>query len=117
MVFEYKTENYFHRVPKLEGAPAAVYFTDVFTSKKGEANPLTGSTFLLEYAAVPEPAPKYDYDETGVVLKGELHILDEAGNKAILFPGDTFFVHRGSLITFSTPRFALAYKSAGRPSA
>lgn len=47
-------------------------------------------------------------------LTGELHIEDEAGNSAKLLPGDTFFVHRGSTITFSTPRYAVAYKVAAR---
>jgi hypothetical protein len=32
---------------------------------------LTGSFFLLEKIDNPEPAPYYDYDETGVVLKGK----------------------------------------------
>lgn len=35
-------------------------------------NPLTGSLFLLEHTQTPSPAPKYDIDETGVVLKGIL---------------------------------------------
>lgn len=43
---------------------------DVYTSTQGVANPLTGSMFLLEPTATPEPAPTYGYDETGVVLKG-----------------------------------------------
>ncbi|KAJ5213535.1 Asperlicin C monooxygenase [Penicillium cf. viridicatum] len=29
-----------------------------------QKNPLTGSLFFLEYSESPEPAPKYDYDET-----------------------------------------------------
>ncbi|KAH8894018.1 ethanolamine utilization protein [Thozetella sp. PMI_491] len=115
MGFDYKTEGSFHRVPKLEGAPACVYFTDVFsTASKDAPNPVTGSMFLLEYSDAPEPAPFYEYDETGVVLKGELHIDDNNGNKATLLPGDTFFIHRGTSITFSTPRFAVAYKVGGR---
>ncbi len=110
---------------------------DVFsTPSKDTPNPLTGSFFLLEKIDNPAPAPYYDYDESGVVLKGkrrkavprgvagsnfrfsclpgELHIEDEKGNKAVLSPGDTFFIHRGSTIVFSTPRFAVAYKVAAR---
>jgi hypothetical protein len=168
MVFEWKSEAHFHRVPKLTPGPANVYFGesksfasysgtyhspwlismltisqkgDVFTSSTpGAANPLTGSMFFLDYSEHNDPVPKYDYDETGVVLKGmcpnisfqiygyscrilltgilqgELHIKDENGNEAKLQPGDTFFVHRGSTITFSTPRYAIAYKSAARHS-
>ncbi|CAK7229438.1 hypothetical protein SEUCBS140593_007245 [Sporothrix eucalyptigena] len=115
MVFEYTDEGKFHRIPKLEGAPACVYFSDIFsTPSKETPNPLTGSMFLLEFSDKPEPAPKYDYDESGVVLKGELHIDDETGKKATLLPGDSFFIHRGSTITFSTPRYAVAYKIAAR---
>ncbi|CAH0058167.1 unnamed protein product [Clonostachys solani] len=117
MVFEWKSEAHFHRVPKLYPGPANVYFGDVFTSSTpGAANPLTGSMFFLDYLEHNDPVPKYDYDETGVVIKGELHIKDENGNEAKLQPGDTFFIHRGSTITFSTPRYAIAYKSAARHS-
>lgn len=92
--------------------------------------------FLLEFSANPEPAPLYDHDETGIVvrgestypegnrvlvivmlthpLEGEMILDDNEGNKALLYPGDTFFIHRGSSITFSTPRYALAYKVAAR---
>ncbi|EFZ03880.2 Zn(2)-C6 fungal-type DNA-binding domain protein [Metarhizium robertsii ARSEF 23] len=95
MVFEWKSEAHFHRVPKLVPGPPNVYF---------------------DYLERPDPAPKYEYDETGVVIKGELHIRDEKGNEAKLLPGDTFFIHRGSTIVFSTPRYAVAYKSASRHS-
>ncbi|KAJ9149915.1 hypothetical protein NKR23_g4137 [Pleurostoma richardsiae] len=117
MVFEFKSERELYRIPKLQGAPPPVHFVDVFSSAKQDvANPLTGSYFLLEYAEQPEPAPPYDYDESGVVLKGILNIEDEKGNKASLQEGDTFFIHRGSNITFSSPRFAVAYKVASRAS-
>jgi hypothetical protein len=39
--------------------------------KQDVPNPLTGSMFLLEYADKPQPAPHYDYDESGVVVKGK----------------------------------------------
>lgn len=43
---------------------------DVFSSAKEATNPLTGSMFFLDALENSEPAPKYDYDETGVVIKG-----------------------------------------------
>uniref|UniRef100_A0A8H7TI37 (S)-ureidoglycine aminohydrolase cupin domain-containing protein n=1 Tax=Bionectria ochroleuca TaxID=29856 RepID=A0A8H7TI37_BIOOC len=118
MVFEWKSEAHFHRVPKLTPGPANVYFGErcFHLLNPGRGQPLTGSMFFLDYSEHNDPVPKYDYDETGVVLKGELHIKDENGNEAKLQPGDTFFVHRGSTITFSTPRYAIAYKSAARHS-
>lgn len=96
MVFEWQDEGKFHRVPKLEPGPPNVYFGknpssasvcpsscssylpvfhlagDVFsTPSKDAPNPLTGSMFLLEKMENPGPAPPYDYDESGVVLKGQ----------------------------------------------
>lgn len=43
------------------------------TASKDAPSPLTGSFFLLEKIDTREPAPKYDYDESGVVLKGKLY--------------------------------------------
>ncbi|OAL44421.1 ethanolamine utilization protein [Pyrenochaeta sp. DS3sAY3a] len=117
MVFKALVESKFHHIPHLEGAPPEVFFDDVFTSSDPTVpNPLTGSLFLLEFSRDPKPAPHYDFDETGVVLKGELHLEDEAGNKAQLHPGDTFFINRGSTILFTTPRYAVAFKVASRTS-
>ncbi|KAJ6186511.1 hypothetical protein N7519_007812 [Penicillium mononematosum] len=127
MPFEYQNEGKFHRVPKLEGAPACVYFTwrmahannlqaTSFRHPPGMLlTPLTGSMFYLKYDENPQPAPPYhDFEETGVLLRGELHLKDEAGKTAVLLPGDTFFIQRKSTITFSTPRYAVAYKVASR---
>lgn len=98
MVFEWKDEGKLHRVPKLEPGPPNVYFGmytwcytwtssrgsftnayytgDMFcTPDKNAPNPLTGSFFLLEKIDTLEPAPKYDYDESGVVLKGKFTAL------------------------------------------
>ncbi|KAK7222303.1 hypothetical protein V2G26_010306 [Clonostachys chloroleuca] len=115
MGFEWHDEGKLHRVPKLDPGPRNVWFGDIYgTASSDASNPLTSSFFYLEKIDKPEPAPTYSYDETGVVLKGELHILDEKGNSAKLQPGDTFFIHRGSTITFSTPRYAVVFKSAAR---
>ncbi|KAH7224237.1 ethanolamine utilization protein [Fusarium solani] len=115
MVFEWHDEGISHRIPKLSPGPANVWFGDVFgTCSTDLPHPLTASLFYLEKAEKNEPAPYYDFDETGIVLKGELNIVDEKGNSARLLPGDTFFIHRGSTITFSTPYYAVAFKTAGR---
>ncbi|KAF1851631.1 ethanolamine utilization protein [Cucurbitaria berberidis CBS 394.84] len=116
MPFDTLSESQFHHIPHLEGGPPEVYFVDRFGTPKGPntENPLTGSMFLLEYAEVFNPPPKYMYDESGVVIKGQLIITDESGKTATCNPGDTFFIHRGSTITFSTPKFAVAYKVAAR---
>lgn len=41
-------------------------------------------------------------------------IEDETGKAATLEKGDTFFIHRGSKIRFSTPSFGIAFKGASR---
>ena len=82
------------RIPQLQGAPPEIHFgnsihsyfyfvrekqrliicsqDDAFgTPSEGNlSNPLTGSLFFLAPSDSPQPAPKYDYDETGVVLEG-----------------------------------------------
>lgn len=105
------------------------FIEDILGSKN-----MTGSYFLLKG---PEPStpPLYPYDESGVVIKGRspnsgwrkwsahwlmwwignLTIKDETGHTVSLKPGDVFFIHTGSTITFSTSDFALAYKTSSRP--
>ena len=57
--------------PRQEGILIATT-VDVFTTERSynSSNPLTSSMFLLEHTENDEPAPKYDYDETGIVIKG-----------------------------------------------
>lgn len=43
-----------------------------------------------------------------------MKLRDEAGNEAVLRKGETFFVSRGSMITFSTPDYAVVFKAAAR---
>ena len=71
---------------------------------------------LLSRVRIIPSAHLEDTNSVCFVSTGELHIRDEKGNEAKLLPGDTFFIHRGSTIVFSTPRYAVAYKSASRHS-
>jgi hypothetical protein len=91
MVFEWHDEGISHRIPKLSPGPANVWFGkvptfqliifsqltknyagDVFgTCSTDLPHPLTASLFYLEKAEKNEPAPYYDFDETGIVLKGK----------------------------------------------
>ncbi|EHY55041.1 hypothetical protein HRR83_005705 [Exophiala dermatitidis] len=97
-----------YKVPNLPEAGPNVFFGDVLGNKR-----LTGSYFLLE-GPDPSTPPKYPYDESGVLVKGELSIEDETGQKVHLTAGDVFFISEGSTVTFSTPKFALAYKTSNR---
>lgn len=45
------------------------------------------------------------YDEVQIVLEGELHLGGDAGGK-VGYPGDVFYVPKGSSITFGTPSWA-----------
>lgn len=53
-----------------------LFVADVYSTPKGQPNPLTGSMFLLEPTDKPEPAPTYNYDESGVVIRGGLLLVD-----------------------------------------
>ncbi|KAJ4538191.1 hypothetical protein HRR90_007438 [Exophiala dermatitidis] len=53
-------------------------------------------------------------ERTTDITPGELSIEDETGQKVHLTAGDVFFISEGSTVTFSTPKFALAYKTSNR---
>ncbi|KAH6723530.1 hypothetical protein DL95DRAFT_389526 [Leptodontidium sp. 2 PMI_412] len=117
MVFETRNESQFYTIPKAPGS-TNVQFADVYTSKTGisETNSLTASCFVIKKSDVAGDAiPKYENEETGIVLKGTLNITDETGKKSTITSGGTFFVHRGSTMSFSTDDFAVCYKVANRP--
>lgn len=67
-------------MPSLHLLTISCYLGDIFSSKASENNPLTGSVFLLEHCTHPEPAPFYDHDETGIVLKGMPRLHCELGD-------------------------------------
>jgi len=81
---------------------------------------LTGSFFLLEKIDNPGPAPFYDYDETGVVLKGkQLFSLKAVGHDVnlCLFPLQASCTLRTRRETRrSSRRATLSSSTAGAPS-
>lgn len=76
-------------------------------------NPVTGSWFRIEKGPESEP-PKYEYDETGVVVEGTITLRDEAGQEKTLHAGDSFVIQRGSNIKFSSSDYGVAFKSGSR---
>ncbi|KAJ5623062.1 ethanolamine utilization protein [Penicillium lividum] len=116
MPFITLSKSALQRIPHLEGAPSYVHFVDTFGTPKasGTQNPLTGSLFYVESTDDDQELRLYNYDETGVVLKGILVLEDETGKIATLEKGDTFFIHRGSRMRFTTPNFGIAFKGASR---
>lgn len=95
MPFVTLSNSALQRIPHLEGAPSYVHFgrlqfpdlrllvladhriVDTFGTPKasGTQNPLTGSLFYIESTHDDQELRPYNYDETGVVLKGLSHLL------------------------------------------
>ncbi|KAJ5960044.1 uncharacterized protein N7479_007194 [Penicillium vulpinum] len=116
MVFEHLSEAKLFKIPKIPWNDHVLY-DDVYTSKEGTSpeNSLTGSFFFIENTdAAPETLPKYISDETGVVLRGTVKLEDETGKQVTMKAGDTFFIHRGSEVTWSSDDYALCFKAGNR---
>lgn len=56
----------------------------------------------------------YGYHEMKIILEGEFIISDECGNKVTAKPGDTFYFSKGTVITFDTPSYGLAFFTGQR---
>lgn len=63
-----------------------------------------GSPIAAGYMTLTEGSFWWDftYDEVQVVLEGELHLGGDGGDQ-VGYPGDIFFIPKGSRITFGTP--------------
>lgn len=46
---------------------------------------------------------------------GTVTLSDESGRKRTLGPGDSFFIHRGSTVKFSSEDYGVCFKCAARP--
>ncbi|KAJ5951848.1 uncharacterized protein N7479_010261 [Penicillium vulpinum] len=116
MVFEHLSEGKFFKIPKIPFNDHVLY-DDVYTSKEGTSpeNSLTGSFFFIEKTDVPEgKLPAYIADETGIVVRGTVNLEDETGKKVTLKAGDTFFIHRGSQVAWSSDDYAVCFKAGNR---
>jgi ethanolamine utilization protein EutQ (cupin superfamily) len=56
----------------------------------------------------------YTYHEMKIILEGSFEISDEAGNKVSAKPGDVFYFPKGSVITFTTEDYGLAFYTGQR---
>ncbi|KAM5349602.1 hypothetical protein ACJ41O_006107 [Fusarium nematophilum] len=76
MPVTFKRESAFYKVPplsaKIPQAPAEILMADVFGTdpETKAANPLSAMMFVMEATKELVPSPPYEYDETGIVLKG-----------------------------------------------
>jgi hypothetical protein len=93
---------------------------------------MAGIWFRIERGPPAGPGV-HDYDESGVVWEGNevtsqlqscgqknnsttgtVTIRDETGHEQTLGPGDSFFIHRGSTVKFSSTGYGVCYKCAAR---
>ncbi|KAF3395451.1 hypothetical protein DPV78_008770 [Talaromyces pinophilus] len=114
MVLQVKQKTELYKVASFGEIPN-VFFEDLLGTESDKvANPIVGSWFRIESG--PEAAPpKYEYDEVGVVIEGEINMRDETGQSITVKQGDTFFFPRGSTITFSSNSYGIAWKCGSRP--
>ncbi|KOC08239.1 hypothetical protein AFLA70_285g001501 [Aspergillus flavus AF70] len=84
------------------------------TEDEKAIGPISGSWFRIEKGPEATP-PRYDYDEIGVVIEGEITLKDETGQTETVRGGDTFMIPRGSTINFSSDTYGVAWKCGGRP--
>ncbi|GLI73740.1 hypothetical protein PoHVEF18_001961 [Penicillium ochrochloron] len=112
MVFQIKNKAEIFKIPNFGGIPN-IYFADYLGTEQDIPSPITGSWFRIEKSPESTP-PKYEYDEVGVVIEGEMTFKDETGQTATVKAGDTFFFPRGSTITFWTDSYGVAWKCGAR---
>ncbi|KAJ5608620.1 hypothetical protein N7537_005239 [Penicillium hordei] len=113
MPFQIKDNTERFKIPNYGGIQN-VYFAYLLGTKDTDvSHPIVGAWFRMEKGEEASP-PKYEYDEIGVVIEGEINLRDETGETATVRAGDVFFFPRGSTITFSSDSYGLALKCAGR---
>ncbi|KIW13791.1 hypothetical protein PV08_08983 [Exophiala spinifera] len=103
------------KAQNIEGAPPHVYFTDFLGTRDEKVpNPIVGAWFRIE-KGTPATPPKYEYDEVGVVIEGTITLKDEDGGaETTVTIGDSFVIHRGSTIAFSSSDYGIAFKCGSR---
>ncbi|EGP84242.1 unnamed protein product [Zymoseptoria tritici ST99CH_1A5] len=110
--FQSATERF--KIPEAFGSH--VFFRDIAGTKDADRaqDRLVGIWFRIEKG--PEVGPGiHGYDECGVVWEGTVTLRDEIGNERTLGPGESFFIHRGSEVKFSSTDYGVCYKAAARP--
>ncbi|KIV79402.1 hypothetical protein PV11_06964 [Exophiala sideris] len=113
MVFETKARTEIFKIQNIDAGPH-VFFSDILgTQDTNVKNPIVGSWFRIEKGP-PATPPKYEYDEAGVVFEGSVTLQDENGREQSLHADDSFLIHRGSTITFSSSGYGVCFKCGSR---
>ncbi|KAL9624742.1 MAG: hypothetical protein Q9160_001096 [Pyrenula sp. 1 TL-2023] len=89
------------------------YLGDIFSSSKNDGDkPVTSGFFRLE--AGKPLVYTYTYHEMKIILDGEFEISSEGGQTVSAKKGDVFYFPKGSVITFKTDSFGLAFYTGQR---
>ncbi|KAK5049831.1 hypothetical protein LTR84_003949 [Exophiala bonariae] len=118
MHFEYRTEGEQYLSPLVPGTPSSNYWYGRILGTASEDTPKDVqlyAEFMRITPGVFGAGPPNDHEETGIVVKGELDLEDETGQRATLHEGETFFIKKGAIIKYSVKRFALVFKASAYP--
>lgn len=87
------------------------YLGDVFDSTDAE-KPVACGFYRLEKGT--PLVYTYTYHEMKIIVEGEFIISDETGQEVTAGPGDVFYFPKGSVITFKTNSYGLAFYTGQR---
>lgn len=87
------------------------YLGDVYTSSD-KTSPISCGFYRLEKGT--PLVYTYTYHEMKIILEGEFIISDESGQEVHAKPGDVFHFPKGSVITFKTNSYGLAFFTGQR---
>jgi len=89
------------------------YLGDVASSEKNDPEkPISCGIYRLEKGT--PLVYTYTYHEMKVILEGEFDISDETGQSVHAVAGDVFYFPKGSVITFKTNTYGLAFYTGQR---
>jgi ethanolamine utilization protein EutQ (cupin superfamily) len=89
------------------------YLGDVYSSDQNDTEkPISCGFYRLE-AGTPL-VYTYTYHEMKIILEGEFDISDETGQEVHAKAGDVFYFPKGSVITFKTKTYGLAFYTGQR---
>jgi len=87
------------------------FLGDVYTSTDAE-KPVSCGFYRLEKGT--PLVYTYTYHEMKIIVEGEFDISDETGQSVHAVAGDVFYFPKGSVITFKTDTYGLAFYTGQR---
>jgi len=89
------------------------YLGDVYSSEHIDAEKPVSCGFYRLEAGTPL-VYTYTYHEMKIIVEGEFDISDETGQSVHAVAGDVFYFPKGSVITFKTNSYGLAFYTGQR---